>query len=60
MKNDKAFQARIVAAMALMDLGDAKALEANRLQAKVDENKTVRTALTGIVKKFEEKIKTQG
>ena len=56
MQNDAEFQARIVAAMSLMEIGDVRALDAIKKQAQVDERRTVRTALKGIVMRFESEI----
>jgi HEAT repeat protein len=53
LKNDKEFQARIVAATSLMKIGEEKALKAIQLQAEQDDVKTARTAMKGIVGKMQ-------
>ena len=54
MKDDPAYQARIVAAMSLMQLNSKDAVTAIKKQSENDPNKIVRNALSGIVKKMEE------
>ncbi|MBD3378083.1 hypothetical protein GF406_23840 [candidate division KSB1 bacterium] len=52
LKNDKEFQARIVAATSLMKIGDENALKAIQQQAENDDVKTARTVMKGIVDKM--------
>jgi predicted Holliday junction resolvase-like endonuclease len=52
LKNDKEFQARIVAATSLMKIGNEKALKAIQQQAENDGVKTARTVMKGIVDKM--------
>lgn len=54
MQNDTVYQARIVAAMSLMELDLKQTLPAIKKQAENDENKIVRNALGGIVSKMEQ------
>ncbi len=54
MQTDEAFQARIVAACALYELGDKKAFDAIKEQAENDPRQTVRTALRGICQKIDQ------
>lgn len=53
LKNDKEFQARIVAATSLMKIGEEKALKAIQQQAENDDVKTARTVMKGIVDKMQ-------
>ncbi len=52
MQNDEAFQARIAAGVALLQLNCTDALNAVKNQSQNDSNKTVRTALSGVAKKL--------
>lgn len=54
MKNDDAYQARIVAAMALMKMECKDALPDIKKQAEKDPSKIVRNALSGVVKEMEQ------
>jgi|GEM_PF-5391734 len=54
LKNDDAYQARIVAGMSLMELECKDALPDIKKQAEEDPSKIVRNALTGVVKKMEQ------
>lgn len=53
LKNDAKYNARIVAAHSLYKIGDKKVLQILKERAKLDDNKTVRTVLEGIIKKME-------
>jgi HEAT repeat protein len=53
MKTDDVNSLRIVAANALWKIGDKRAVDAMREQAKIDKSKTVRTALAAIADKLE-------
>ena len=53
LKNDKEFQARIVAATSLMKIGNEKALKAIQQQAENDDVKTARTVMKGIVDRMQ-------
>ena len=48
LKNDKEYQNRIAAGIALMEMGDDKAFEEIVKQSKKDKNKTVRHVLAGV------------
>ena len=52
LKNDKLYNARISAALALYNIGDKSVLPVLQERAKSDENKTVRTVLLGIIKRM--------
>lgn len=54
LENDEASNVRIVAAVALYNIGNEKAIPVMKERAEKDENKTVRNVLTGLVKKMEE------
>ena len=54
MQHDEAFQARIIAAMALYKIGDPKAFDAIKEQAEKDPRQTVRTALRGLCQKIDQ------
>lgn len=55
LKTDKQYNARIAAAVALYKIGDKSVLPVLKKVSKNDENKTVRTVVTGIIKRMEEK-----
>ncbi len=52
MQNDKEYRVRIVAGMALLQIGDTRAMEAIKEQSMSDKNKTVRAALAGVAKEM--------
>ncbi|HNR68925.1 MAG TPA: HEAT repeat domain-containing protein [bacterium] len=54
MKNDDSYQARILAAMALYEQGDAKGFQAIKEQADKDPRQTVRTTLRGLCQKIDQ------
>lgn len=56
LHNDKEYRARIVAGMALVEIGDAAALDALKKQAENDPVKTARTAMKAMASKLEEQI----
>ncbi|MBD3378372.1 hypothetical protein GF406_25310 [candidate division KSB1 bacterium] len=56
LQNDKEYRARIVAGMALVEIGDAAALDALKKQAENDPVKTARTAMKAMASKLEEQI----
>ncbi len=56
MQNDVSVQGRIVAAKALLDMNSMESLDAMKKQASIDDNKTVRTALKGMVKQLEQTL----
>jgi HEAT repeat protein len=56
MQNDVSAQGRIVAAKALLDMKSMDSLDAMKNQASIDDNKTVRTALKGMVKQLEQTL----
>ncbi len=53
LKNEKKYNARIVAAHALYNIGDKKVLPVLKEHLKTEENKTVKTVLEWIIKKME-------
>jgi len=53
LTNDKVYNARIAAALALFNIGDKQVLPLLKERSQTDENKTVRTVLDGIIKKME-------
>ncbi len=55
LKTDKNYQARIVAGMALLELGDTKVLKTVETQAKTDRNQTVRHVLRGVANELRKK-----
>ncbi|MDZ7262943.1 MAG: HEAT repeat domain-containing protein [candidate division KSB1 bacterium] len=59
IKVEKSYAARIVAAMALYQIGDEKALPCLKSVAKKDKNQTVRHVAAGIVRQMQEKEYTQ-
>ncbi len=56
LQNDKEYRARIVAGMALVEIGDAAALDALKKQAENDPVKTARTAMKAMASKLEQQI----
>lgn len=54
LKTDKSSNVRIVAAVALLKIGDETSLPEIKKLAEKDQNQTVRTVLQGVVKKMEE------
>jgi HEAT repeat protein len=54
LQKDKEYRARIVAGMALVEIGDKSALEAIKKQAENDPVKTARTALKAMATKLEQ------
>lgn len=53
LKNDKEYQNRIAAGIALMNIGDAQVLSEIREQARKDKCKTVRHVLAGVTVEME-------
>ena len=56
LQNDKEYRARIVAGMALVEIGDAEALDALKKQSENDPVKTARTAMKAMASKLEQQI----
>ena len=52
MKNDKEYQNRIAAGLALMEIGDEKVMKEIKKQAKKDKCKTVNHVLAGVAVKM--------
>lgn len=59
LKTEKSYAARIVAAMALYQIGDEKTLPFLKDVAKKDKNQTVRHVAAGIVKNMQERLYAQ-
>ncbi len=55
LKNDKNYQNRIAAGLALMKIGDAEILKQLKKQARKDKCKTVRHVLRGVVHEMSKK-----
>ena len=53
LKNDKKYNARIVAAYSLYKIGDKKVLPVLKEHLKAEKNQTVKTVIEGIIKKME-------
>ena len=54
LKKDKKYQARIIAGVTLLQIGDNSSMQFIREQALKDKNKTVRSVLAGVVNRMQE------
>ncbi|MBN1999626.1 HEAT repeat domain-containing protein [candidate division KSB1 bacterium] len=58
LKMDKQYEARIVAGLALLEIGNTEVIKVIEKQAKKDRNQTVRHVLDGVVREFLKKSET--